>query len=76
MSKWSTTPPRERKCAIIYLTGWPLPYEAAQWDPGLGIWACADGRTEPRDTPWHPLPWPADGRDLSATHELEDRRNG
>jgi hypothetical protein len=74
MTDWSTTPPMGRKFAIIYRIGWGVPYEIAQWEPKLKVWACENGDRELADTPWHPLPWPADGRDLSATHELEERR--
>ena len=77
MAKWSTTPPRERRAALVEAPFASLIYEVVQWEPRLRMWMRAYGKPPlPPDTPWHPLPWPADGRDLSATHELEDRRNG
>ena len=70
---WSTTPPIERKAALVDAPFAPLRYVVAQYEPRMRLWFARGHEPMLADTPWHPLPWPADGRDLSATHELEGR---
>jgi hypothetical protein len=66
---WRTQPPERRQWALVWWAGAPY---LAQWEPILGKWVVEGRRAEPADTPWHPLPAPPDGSDVSAWCAVEE----
>jgi hypothetical protein len=72
---WSRNPPDRQKIALV-LDG--SIYAVARWDPEGQVWITRTGLDLPRDTFWHPLPWPPFGTAYvdQRTHALCERREG